>query len=211
MLTLIASLLLQPTDQRAACSVEAGVGVGRRNSEIYSLTAECPAGSGPELQAAAQAALDQVDISEPFSSGAGVANEIYLEQLPDGDWQPIPGQFVIYTHLQMPVRIVERGYRHLACSFATRPDSGGRLADLRTTCRIDGDDRQTRLIRTAERDLAEALENSRLLPVPVNYCFSDELEISAAVINVSGRTPFEEEASPAPHVDLPNLCEEEIR
>ncbi|WP_421789418.1 hypothetical protein [Hyphobacterium sp.] len=196
--------LLTQTSTTIECAVSADIDEGRRSSAIFSLSADCGS-ADPEAQIAAQSSLDQIDLSERFANGTGVAPAIVMTNS-DGRWAPAPGQYVTYRHVQIPPRIVERGYRHLACSIAARPDSGGRLADLQTYCLVDGADRHNRLIVSGERALADALSDARLLPTDTAYCMADEISVSAAVIFVERGRRYSEQETQAPPVSLPNLC-----
>ncbi|MBI1237476.1 MAG: hypothetical protein GC188_12405 [Alphaproteobacteria bacterium] len=209
MIELFAALLLQNAALEADCRLTADLQSGRRSNRVRSLTVDCAAHDDPALQAAAEQIVSQIDLDFWFGSNVLIAGQVWFEQNESGDWQALPGQFVIYSNLQIPVRLVESGYRQLSCAYAAHPDRRGRLADPETLCFIHEFSEPDFLIREANRDLLHDLERSRMLPTAIDYCFEDEVHITASVMVVTQFSVEPEEEEDYPELDIVSLCDAE--
>lgn len=206
MIELFAALLLQSAPSAADCRLTADLQTGRRSNRVRSLTVDCTAHDDLALQAAAEQIVSGIDLDFWFGSNALIASQVWFEQTDSGDWQALPGQFVIYSDLQIPVRIVESGYRQLSCAYAAHPDQRGRLADPETLCFIHEFNEPESLIREANRALLHDLERSRMLPTAVDYCFEDQVDITASVVVVTQFALEPEEEEDYPELDIVSLC-----
>lgn len=207
MIELFAALLLQNAALEADCGLTADLQTGRRSNRVRSLTVDCTAHDDPVLQAAAEQIVSQIDLDFWFGSNALIAGQVWFEQTDAGTWQALPGQFVIYSDLQIPVRIVETGYRQLSCAYAAHPDQRGRLVEPETLCFIHEFSEPDSLIREANRDLLHDLERSRMLPTAIDYCFEDQVHITASVVVVTEFALEPEAEEDYPELDIVSLCE----
>lgn len=162
------------------------------------LVADC--GGDPDLQAAADAALQRIDLNLPRVSDIRheVADEAAFTPTERG-WEPLPGQIIVRGDAVFPILAVKRGATHMVCALSIRPDRAGRVEQSRAECLSDSG----RSVRTMERAALASLEAWRLLPTDQEYCLDEQIHVEARVI-LNGRAQ-----PPRPMPDptaLPNLC-----
>jgi hypothetical protein len=202
LLTLLVAIVAQSIDPvEAGCRLTAHGIEGRRTAPT-SLSVECPRDvvDADYLQQLAEYSIGLVPLDIDRHSYVEIATSIWFEWREGESWSAIPGQLVFPVTLQISPRLVERGGRQQACSYAFWPDRRGVPVNAEIACSVDG--RAVRSgIRYVDRPMMTAIENARLLPVETIYCFQDRIHVRASV---NGAPP-----PPLVEPDLPLLCESE--
>jgi hypothetical protein len=192
--------------QQASCTLIAeGEDAERRGPDSF--RAECPADL-PGLQQAADGALAALDLDiRPMRyQTLAFADAIHFQNTGTG-WTPLPGQRVVGSGMQMPMRPVVRGVLHMLCAFAIEPDPNGRPENVVVECLADrsGDKRQL------ERAARRGVQVWRYLPVALTYCIDEQThDVAQRIMRTPGQPQYVEPTPPMPDPSrLPSLCSQE--
>lgn len=182
------AIMLQAAMGEASCDLAIKTGGLSRRQRVIEVTTGCPPDveSADALQIAADHAARLLNYSRVRSAALLTADRAYFIQDESGHWRPVPGQIVITEPVVMPPELVTAGYSTLSCSWAAYPDVQGRPRSPQVTCYVDGRTRPAHIIRQAENAIDDMLRRTRFLPVSVDYCFQDEVRVTANVIDVTG-------------------------
>lgn len=201
MIALLLSAAIQIAAPVEAECVLTADGMTRRNSPPTALSVDCPDDvvDAAYLQQVADYAVGLIPLEFSGNIWSEIIPSVWFEWTPESSWTAIVGQQVINIVPMGSPRLVERGYRSQACSYAVWPDERGLSAEPQVYCLADGEEARN-VIRHAQRSMLDAIENMRFLPVEVRYCFQDETFVTMSVI---GERSYDPVAPP----ELPLLCE----
>jgi hypothetical protein len=188
MIELAMAIVLQSASGEVSCDLAIKTGGLSRRQRVIEVTTGCPDDfdGADALQIAAGHAARLLNYSRVRSAALMTADRAYFSANEDGNWRAVPGQIVITEPVAMPPELIAEGYSTLSCSWAAYPDVQGRPRSPRITCYVDGRTRPAHIIRLAENAIDEMLRRTRFLPVNVDYCFQDEVRVTANVIDVTG-------------------------
>ena len=197
---IFAAILQSGQPAVVACTVTPE-GLSRNRSVPRSLTVDCPdhVTDAAELQAYAEAAIDRIPLNLHRRIELRFTPQVWFQWRGEQGWRSVPDQPVIIALIAPEERIVFASYQRQDCTFSVWPDADGVPQDPDVHCLLDGAD-SSRMIRTAERGMLEAVENFRYLPTAERYCVREEVRWQFSTPGFRGEYPDRE-------VPLPDLCE----
>lgn len=183
MIELILAVALQAHNNVQVCELELNIPTGTRRRDPKTFDVDCPSfGTGSqELQEAAEAHFDRLDLDFRHADWMYVAETVYFRFDSEAGWVPEHPQMMISAPPEMPRRITNRGFRDLECSWMAYPEADGQIEAENYECRLDGEDIPENLERLVRRTLNQALEASRILPETPGECVQDVIRVSAFI------------------------------
>lgn len=196
---ILAAMLQSGQPMVAACAVTPE-GLSRNRSVPRSLAVDCPddVTDAAQLQDRAEAAVGRIPLNLHRRIDLRFAPQVWFQWSREDGWRAVPEQAVVVAFNGPEERIVFASYTRQDCVFASWPDEDGVPQEVEIHCLLDGG-RSSRMIRSAERNISEAIENYRYLPADEPYCISQEVRWQFS--NAGFRTGY-----PDNEVPLPDLC-----
>lgn len=183
MIELVLALALQGQSNVQACELELNIPTGARRRDPKTFEVDCPSfGSGSdELQRAAQAHVDRLDLDFRHSDWMQVAQTVYFRSDSEAGWIPVRPQMLIYSPPEMPRSLTNRGYRDMECNWMAYPDADGQIEVEEYECLLDGETVPDNLQRAVRRTLNAAMRTSRILPETPGACVNDVVRVTTFV------------------------------